>query len=258
FGHEPKAFHDAAAIIAERYKPDMIDINCGCPVKRMTRRGNGGSLMKSPDLIGKIVEAAIEGSGLPVSVKLRSGYFISEETAPEAASIAEDAGASLIAIHGRYVKHSFKSTVDMDVIGRVKAAVKRIPVVGNGDIKSVRDASDMMKHTGCDRVMIGRGAFGNPWIFRKPHEGKELPEPTPETRIDILLKHYRMMLDYFPEAAAVPKMRKHIGWYTKGMRESSRLRAAVMKITKAEDVIGQIEEFRKMDNSHLQLATRNL
>ncbi|MCF7810592.1 tRNA-dihydrouridine synthase [bacterium] len=246
FGHDPQQFHNASAIIAERYKPDMIDINCGCPVKRMTKRGNGGSLMKSPDLIGRIIEAAIKGSGLPVSVKLRSGYYPSEETAPEAASIAEDAGASLIAIHGRYVKHGFKSAVDLDVIGRVKTAVKRTPIVGNGDIKSTHDAEMMMKQTGCDRVMIGRAAFGRPWIFKTSGDTEFTEsEPSDTEKIDILLEHYRQMLDYFPEKSAVPKMRKHIGRYTRGMRESSKLRVEAMKLSNAGDVIGLIKEFMK-------------
>ncbi len=241
FGSEPQQFKDAAAIIAERFKPDMIDINCGCPVRKMIKRDYGGCLMQFPDLIGRIVEAVREGSGLPVSVKLRSGYRAPDETASVAAQAAETAGASLVAVHARYVRNSDDATADWDVIGRVKSVVRNIPVVGNGDVKTAQDADRMIRHTGCDRVMIGRAARGNPWIFRSlsdTNDERGYPPPlSPREKIDVLLEHYRLMLEILPERRAVRRMRKQIGWYTKGLIGSARLREQLMKIDCASEVM---------------------
>jgi len=245
FGSNEQQFADAAAVIAERYKPELIDINCGCPVRKMVRRNSGGYLMRYPDLIGRIVEAVSQGSGLPVSVKLRKGYREPDDTAVEVAAIAEDAGVALVTIHGRYVRNSYSTPADWDVIGKVKSAVKRIPVVGNGDVCSFEDVLKMKTMTGCDRVMIGRGAFGKPWIFQHQEwDGKCQQQPTPREKIDILLQHYRSMLDYFPETRAVYKMRKHIGWYTKGLPESTKLRNEVMTLANADEVKQILYKFR--------------
>lgn len=244
FGSEAQQFGDAAAIISERYKPDLIDINCGCPVRKMIRRNSGGYLMQFPDLIGRIVEAVVKASELPVSVKLRRGYNNSCDTAMIAATYAEEAGASLIAIHARYVRDSNETSADWDIIGRVKSAVGRIPVVGNGDVRCWSDALRMKTLTGCDRVMIGRGVFGRPWVF-SPQENSNQCEPPPLEKIDILLRHYTSMLGHYPEQRAVYRMRKHIGWYTKGLPESARLRNDVMKLTCADDVKARILKFRE-------------
>ncbi len=248
FGSAPQQFRDAAAIIAARFEPDMIDINCGCPVRKMVRKNSGGYLMQYPDLIGRIVEATREGSGLPVSVKLRRGYKSPDETAPLAAQAAEETGAALVAIHGRYVRNPADSA-DWDVIGRVKSAVKKIPVVGNGDVTSILDVDRMMRQTGCDRVMIGRAALGNPWIFRAPSdvEGGIIfpPPPTPREIIDILLEHYRLMMNIFPEPRAVRRMRKHFGWYTRGLKGSTKLRAQAMKIENFTEVMELLMDARR-------------
>jgi tRNA-dihydrouridine synthase B len=250
FGSEPQPFHEAAAIIAERYKPDLIDINCGCPVKKMVTRCAGGYLMQDPDLIGCIVEAARAGSGLPVSVKLRTGYQAPEETAPQAAQAAQAAGAALVAIHARYVRNAAHTRADWDVIGRVKAAVSNIPVVGNGDVMSWEDAARMQQQTGCDRVMIGRGALGKPWIFSAPGSFVSrfnLTVPLmPRERIDVLLGHYRLMLEILPERRAVHRMRKHIGWYTRGMHDSADLRNRIVRLENPGEVMDVIVKYRDM------------
>jgi len=239
FGSNPDQFSDAAAIIAEQFHPDMIDINCGCPVKRFVTRSCGGYLMQYPDLIGRIVEKVRESSGLPVSVKLRTGYRKPDVTACEAAVAAEEAGASLVAIHGRYVRGAKDSDADWEIIGSVKRSVKAVPVVGNGDIFTRDNVDRMLKMTGCDRVMIGRGAEGRPWIFSTNGDGP----PNNRDRIRILLEHYHLMLGDFPERTTVNRMRKHIGWYTRGMPGSAALRYKAMRLNDSAEVIELLENY---------------
>ncbi|NQT34199.1 tRNA dihydrouridine synthase DusB [bacterium] len=240
FGSEPRQFAEAASIIAEMFQPDMIDINCGCPVKRMVSRNSGGFLMQYPELIGEIVAETRNATGLPVSVKLRTGYRQPDDTAQETAVIAEAAGASLIAIHARYVRSSWSSNADWQIIGDVKEAVKTIPVVGNGDVRTWEDIERMKTVTDCDRVMIGRGARGRPWIF-----SADPYIPTDREKIDVLLDHYILMLDYMPEIHAVKRMRKHFNWYTKGMPNAARLRERVMKIENPAEVMEILVHFRE-------------
>jgi len=248
FGSEPTQFADAAAVIADRFNPDMIDINCGCPVKKFVKNSYGGYLMSNPELIASIVAAVHKSSDLPVSVKLRAGYRSPEETASEAAIAAEEAGASLIAIHGRYVRGSKGSNANWDVIARVKDAVKSVPVIGNGDIFSYSDAHRMIKETGCDRVMIGRWALGRPWIFRfcskEYSENDSEIELSPSERINILLEHYQLMLDCLPQRKAVQRMRKHIGWYIRGIPGSARIRRELMTIADPELVKAKLLKYR--------------
>ncbi|MBT3231854.1 MAG: tRNA dihydrouridine synthase DusB [Calditrichaeota bacterium] len=249
FGSEPSQFADATPIIIERWQPDMIDINCGCPVKRFVSRSCGGFLMQDPDLIGNIVSAVKKAADIPVSVKLRSGYRKPDETAVEAAIAAEQAGASLIAIHGKYVR-GWKGTVsDFEVIGRVKSAVN-VPVIGNGDILSYSGVKAMVSETGCDRVMLGRWACGRPWIFQALENGyptdDEVPELEATQKIDVLLLHYELMLERFNVPTAVHRMRKHIGWYTRGMRGASTLRGELMRVEDPDYVLNRISQFKEM------------
>jgi tRNA-dihydrouridine synthase B len=241
FGSDPAQMAEAAAVAAEQFHPDLMDINCGCPVKKFVTRGCGGYLMQDPDLIGRMVAAVREASGLPVSVKLRGGYTPPTETAPQAAIAAEESGAALVAVHGRYVRGAKGTTADWEVIGRVKAAVRRIPVVGNGDVRSYVAVRRMMTETGCDRVMIGRWAQGRPWIFKPLRDGEvapdEEPEPSPCEKLGILEEHYRLMLEEFPERTAVFRMRKHIGWYIAGFPSAGKLRGEAMKLISAEEAI---------------------
>lgn len=248
FGSEPEQFGDAAAIIGDRFRPDMIDINCGCPVRKIVRHKAGGYLMQNPDLIGRIVEAVHSSTGLPVSVKLRTGYRAHDETALECALAAEHGGAALVTVHARYVHGSGDAAADWDVIGRVKSGVKRAVVVGNGDVKSQADAERMIRQTGCDRVMIGRAALGSPWIFSEPEtcEPDNTPyiSPSAGEKIDILLDHYRLMLEGLPELRAVRCMRKHLVWYTRGMTQSTRLRERVMRMESAAEVMELLTSYR--------------
>jgi tRNA-dihydrouridine synthase B len=247
FGSNTQAVADAAAIIAERFHPEMIDLNCGCPMRRFIARQCGGYLMQDPDLIGRMVESMRAASGLPVSVKLRAGYLPDQETAVEAATAAEAAGAALVAVHARSVRGSKGKSADWDVIGRVKAAVSRIPVIGNGDIRSADDIRKMKTLTGCDRVMIGRWAQGRPWIFASPatdapEEG--FPQPSPAERLALLLEHYRMALAEYPERRAVSLMRKQMVWYTSGLRDSAALKRQLVRLDRAEEAIALLENYQ--------------
>jgi tRNA-dihydrouridine synthase B len=248
FGSDPEQFADATVMIEKKYHPDMIDINCGCPVKRFVTRQCGGYLMQHPMLIADIVTTVLKATKLPVSVKLRSGYRFPEETAVEAAVAAEEAGASVVAVHGRYVRNSNNSAAEWAVIKRVKAAVKRIPVIGNGDIVSFDSVRQMKEETGCDRVMIARWAYGQPWLFENLKDDvntyDEREAPSKEMKLDVLLDHYRLMLEHYTERNAVMLMRKHIGWYTKGMAGSGRFRGEMMEINDAQSVLDKVMEYR--------------
>lgn len=247
FGSDPAQFADAAGVIAERFKPDMIDINCGCPVKRFVTRNCGGFLMQDPALIGNIVAQTRRACSLPVSVKLRSGYRSPDETAVNAALAAVDAGASLVAVHGRYVRGSKDSTADWNVIARVKNALPDVPVIGNGDVFSRDDAQRMMRETGCDRAMIGRWACGRPWIFAGLTQAENLEspaEPPFHERISILIDQYRLELEEMPLRIAVHQMRKHIGWYVHGMPGAAKIRANLMKLEDPDQVISALERYR--------------
>ena len=248
FGSEPYQFADAAVMIEKKYSPDMIDINCGCPVKRFVTRQCGGYLMQHPLLIADIVSKVLQATNLPVSVKLRSGYRFPEETAVDAAVAAEEAGASVIAVHGRYVRNAKNSNADWKVIKRVKVAVQHVPVIGNGDIISYDSVRQMKEETGCDRVMIARWACGQPWLFNnlieEPFDQGQAELTEKDEKLDILLDHYRLMLKHYSERQAVMLMRKHVGWYTKGMAGSGRFRGEMMAITDAQTVLDKVEEYR--------------
>lgn len=248
FGSDPQQFADAAAIVGERFQPDLIDVNCGCPVKRLVTRGCGGALMKDPEKIGRIVEAIKNATDIPVSVKLRTGYSAPDETVSLAARVAVDGGAVIVAVHSRWVRKSKGTAADWDVITRVRETIPDVPLIGNGDVFSFADVRKMKERTGCDMVMIGRWACGKPWIFQfrddNPDEQTELWEPLYAERIDILLRHYQYMLDYFPYSTAVHRMRKHIGWYTHGMPNAAKLRLQAMSSNDADEVINLLNEFK--------------
>ena len=203
--------------------------------------------MQFPELIGRIVEAVQASTGLPVSVKLRTGYMPGNETAPRTALIAKEAGASLIAIHARYVRKAKGSAADWDVIRRVKEAVPDLPVIGNGDIFAYQDAENMIASTGCDRVMIARWAEGRPWLFEPLKNGDfsdKIPaEPLIPAKIDLILEQLKLMVEFYSEKTAVLRMRKQLGWYSHGWPGGGRLRADLMKILGAGDVASRLKEY---------------
>jgi tRNA-dihydrouridine synthase B len=240
FGSEPEPIAEAAEVVTREFSPDLIDVNCGCPVKKFVTKGCGGALMQFPEKIGNIVSAICSRTDIPVSVKLRSGYFPTDETAVAAAQSAVAAGAALIAVHGRFVRKAKGTDADWNVIRRVREAIPDTPLIGNGDIFSLDDASRMVSETGCDRVMIARWAQGRPWIFAAMRKGIHHPDrlivPELGVRVEIMLEQYRMMIPIYGERTAILRMRMQIGEYIHELPGAARLRRELMETIRFESI----------------------
>ena len=235
FGSDPEILGAMAKKI-EPYPIDIIDVNMGCPAPKIVKNGEGSCLMKTPELVGKIVKSLVESQSKPVTIKFRKGFDDDHINAVEIAKIAEANGASAVAVHGRTREQYYSGKADWDIIKQVKAAVN-IPVIGNGDVFSPEDAKNLLDHTGCDAIMVGRGAQGNPWIFKRIlhylQTGELLPEPTAEERVEKALRHSQMLIDYKGEYIGVREMRKHMAWYMKGLPGAAELRG---KLNHAENM----------------------
>ena len=244
FGSDPNLISEVAKSIEER-PFDILDINMGCPVPKVVNNGEGSALMKNPKLIGEIIEKTAKAIKKPVTVKIRKGFNDSMVNAVEVARIAEQSGAAAIAIHGRTREQYYSGQADWDIIRQVKEAV-HIPVIGNGDVTSPEKAKEMLEQTGCDAVMIGRGAKGNPWIFRQIahylETGEKLEKPDIEEVKQMMMRHARMQMEYKGGFTGIREMRKHVAWYTTGYPHSARLRNLV---NQAES----IEELEELINS---------
>ena len=229
FGNEPELLADEAAKLEEG-PYDIFDINMGCPVQKVVGNGEGSALMRNPKLVGEIISAMTKRLTKPVTVKIRKGFNDNEINAVEIAKVAEDAGASAVAIHGRTREEFYHGKADWDIIRKVKEAVK-IPVIGSGDIYSGPNAKRMLDETGVDAVMIARGARGNPWIFHQVktylEKGVEEPRPSLEEVREMVLRHVQLMIDFTGEAAAIRQMRKHVGFYVTGYHDATRMRREI-------------------------------
>lgn len=246
FGCEPE-FVTPAVRIAEGFRPDIIDLNGGCPVPKVAGNGSGSALMKNPKLFGEMVTAMVKATSLPVTVKIRKGWDDSSVNAVEIARIAEECGAAAVAVHGRTKNQMYSGNADWDIIAAVKQAVK-IPVIGNGDVDTPEKCAEMYRYTGCDLVMIGRGACGKPWLFREIEQyfsGEEITPVTFEERISTMRRQIELLVENKGEYIGMKEARMQTGWYLKGMPNAAKYRAQCGSLSTMNDLDNLIETIRK-------------
>lgn len=240
FGSDPKIMSEMAKRIEDRPFA-ILDVNMGCPVPKVVKNGEGSALMKNPKLVYEIVSALVKAIRKPVTVKIRKGFDDDHVNAVEIAKIIEEAGAAAVAVHGRTREQYYSGKADWDIIRQVKEAVS-IPVIGNGDVTSPQKADELVRQTGCDGIMIARGAQGNPWIFSEmisyEENGQVTPRPDKHELRRMMLRHARLQLEYKGEYCGIREMRKHVSWYTKGIPNAARLR----------DQINQVETYGELEN----------
>ncbi len=245
FGHDADIMAEIANSALE-YGAAVIDINMGCPAPKIVNNGDGCALMKSPETAAKVISAVCRAVDVPVTVKFRAGWDDKSINAVEFAKIAEQSGASAVTVHGRTREQFYSGTADLDIIKAVKAAVK-IPVIGNGDIIDGGSAAHMLEYTGCDGIMVGRAAEGNPWIFKEISaylkDGTVLPPPDLDERREVALKHLGLLVEFKGEHRGVLEGRKHMSWYFKGVSGGAVLRTALNKAQKYDEMCGLINEF---------------
>ena len=238
FGSDPDIISEQAKRI-EELPFDILDINMGCPVPKIVNNGDGSALMKNPLLAGEIIEKTARAIQKPVTVKIRKGFDEEHINAVEMAHIAQESGAAAIAVHGRTREQYYSGKADWEIIRKVKEAVK-IPVIGNGDVWTPQDAIDMRKQTGCDGVMIGRGAQGNPWIFKQilhyEQTGELLEKPSPQEVTEMILRHAKMQMEFKGEYIGMREIRKHAAWYTAGYKNSAKLRGKINETETYEEL----------------------
>lgn len=252
FGADPYILSETAKRIEHR-NFDLLDINMGCPVPKVVNNNEGSALMKNPKLVGEIVRAISSAIEKPLTVKIRKGFTESDINAVEIAKIAEANGAAAIAVHGRTREQYYSGKADWSVIKAVKEAVS-IPVIGNGDVYTPEDALRLVKETGCDGIMIARGARGNPWIFSQIKEyinnGKKLRKPTVKEAVDMMLRHARMSIEYKGEYTGIREMRKHVAWYTTGYPMAAKLRNRVNEIDDYQSLEELLLEYLEQCNQN--------
>ena len=238
FGSDPDIIAEIAHQIEDR-PFDILDLNMGCPVPKIVNNGEGSALMKNPKLAGEIIEKTVKAIKKPVTVKIRKGFDDDHINAVEMAKIAEASGAAAVAVHGRTREQFYSGKADWDIIRQVKEAVK-IPVIGNGDVFTPQDAKRLVEETGCDGIMVARGAKGNPWIFKQIthylETGELLPRPSVEELKAMILRHGQMMLEFKGELAGMREMRKHVAWYTAGYPNSAALRNDINAVATFEEL----------------------
>ena len=246
FGSEPEFMGRAAQILNE-YPNEILDINMGCPAPKVIKNGDGSALMRNPKLAQEVIRAVVKHSNKPVTLKIRKGWNDQNINALEIAKMAEGEGISALAIHGRTKEQYYSGNADWDIIRQIKDNLT-IPVIGNGDVVDIEDVINIRKKTNCDAVMIGRGAQGNPWIFKRMDHyiktGEILPYPEINERIEIIIKHMNLAMDEKGEYVSVREMRKHIAWYLKGLKGSAKIRDEINKLENYEDIINKLNIFK--------------
>lgn len=244
FGHDTNSFVTAAKYIEENFHPNIIDINMGCPVPKVAIKSQAGSaLLKNPDKIYEIVKSVVENTNTPITVKIRSGWDENNINAIEVAKKIELAGASAIAIHARTRSQGYSGTADWNIIKQVKENVK-IPVIGNGDIKTIEDAKRMLETTNCDAIMIGRATLGNPWFIKECIEYVEndniIPTPIPKEKINMIKRHYELLKQYENTNVALLEIRTHALWYLKGIPNTKEIKNKIVTCKTEEELINTI------------------
>lgn len=237
FGSDPEIMGEAARKLNDR-KNVILDINMGCPAPKIVKNGDGSALMRDPDLVYKIVKSVVYNTDKPVTVKIRKGFDSENVNAVNVAKAIEDGGGAGIAVHGRTREQYYSGDADWNIIRKVKENVG-IPVIGNGDITSASSAKKMMESTGCDYVMIGRAALGNPWIFKElssSYKGMDFKLPSDDEKIKMMIRHLDGLIELKGEYIAVREMRKHIAWYIKGMKNAARIRNEINKLENASEM----------------------
>lgn len=253
FGSDEETMGFASKYVSEL--ADIVDINMGCPAPKVVKNGDGSKLLLDIKKAERVIKSVVKNSSKPVTLKLRKGWDLNNIVAVEFAQMAEKAGVSAITIHGRTRTEMYSGKADLDIIKKVKNSVK-IPVIGNGDIVDEESALKMFEYTGVDGIMIGRGSFGNPWIFKRIKHfletGEKLPEVSKEEKLRIIKKHIKFELQEKEDITAIREMRKHISWYTKNMPNSSEFRKEINKIEDKDELIKKIEEyFLTIDSENL-------
>ena len=247
FGSDVDSFVKAAKLVEDKMHPDIIDINMGCPVPKVAIKSQAGSaLLKNPDKIKEIVSAVVKAVSVPVTVKIRSGWDANRVNAVEVAKVIEEAGASAITVHGRTRAQGYSGNADWNIIKQVKEMVS-IPVIGNGDVTSAEKAKEMLDFTGCDAVMIGRGVLGNPWLIKECvsylDSGIIPPKPSAREKIEMLKRHYQLLVDSTSEKQAILEIRTHALWYIKGMPKSAYIKNEICKTKNSEDLFKILNDY---------------
>ncbi|MCR4922764.1 MAG: tRNA dihydrouridine synthase DusB [Lachnospiraceae bacterium] len=251
FGSDPEIMGDMAKRIEDKGHA-ILDINMGCPVPKVVNNKEGSALMKDPLLAGRIIERVAGSTVKPLTVKIRKGFDENNINAPEIAHIAEESGAAAVIVHGRTREEYYSGQADLDIIRQVKERVS-IPVIGNGDVNSYESGVNMMEKTGCDGVMIGRAARGNPWIFKELNTraaGLEYKKPSMEEILDMLIRHAKMLVAYKGEFTGIREMRKHSAWYLSGVKNASKIRGKL-------NYIETFKELEEMIGAILDIKSRN-
>ena len=246
FGNEPEFMGKAAEKVSQI--SDILDINMGCPAPKVVKNGDGSKILLNLDLVYEITKEVVQKSLKPVTVKIRKGWDSEHIVAVEAAKAIEEAGASAIVVHGRTREEFYSGVADWDIIRKVKESVK-IPVIGNGDVKTEEDAKRMFEETNVDGIMIGRASLGNPWIFKQilhyRETGETLAKPTQHEVKEMMLRHARMQVEYKGGAIGIREMRKHVAWYTAGFPHSAKLRAAINQVESLQELEQMLNEWER-------------
>ena len=245
FGSDPETMAFASKLLNDKYKVEILDINMGCPVPKVVKNGDGSKLLTDLDLAEEVIKAVVDNSKVPVTVKMRAGWDKNNIVADELAKRAEKLGVSAITIHGRTRSEFYSGKADLDIIKKVKESVN-IPVIGNGDVVDEESAKYMLDYTGVDGIMIGRGVFGNPWIFKRINHylktGEKLPPVTNEEKLKVILEHINLTVEIKGENA-LKELRKHIAWYTKNLKNSSEFRNNINKIENKDELVKMVNEY---------------